>query len=194
MRLFDINPLIDIGIVPEQGLFADVLLLMCLFRDSPPISPREQSENDENMHRVVTRGRQPGLHLLLHNREQPLHTLAHEFFDDMAPFAAMLDSAYGGCRYELAMQNLRSRVDDPEQTPSAQVIESVHRHGSYCSFAMDQAKAHTQALQAYALHANTLACLQASVVESHAEQQRRETLPQEPFEVFVANYFDPDSQ
>jgi glutamate--cysteine ligase len=72
MRLFDLNPFIDIGIAPEQSLFADTLLLMCLLRTSPPITAREQGENDENKHRVVTRGRQPGLQLLVHNREQPL--------------------------------------------------------------------------------------------------------------------------
>lgn len=65
MRLFDLNPFIDIGIAPEQSLFADTLLLMCLLRTSPPITAREQGENDENKHRVVTRWRQPGLQLLL---------------------------------------------------------------------------------------------------------------------------------
>ena len=118
MRLFDLNPFIDIGIAPEQSLFADVLMLMCLFRASPPITSREQSENDENKHRVVTRGRQPGLQLLVHNHEQPLRALAHELFDDMAPFAAMLDTAYGDQRYQLAMQELRLRIDEPERTPS----------------------------------------------------------------------------
>ncbi|NBT54483.1 MAG: hypothetical protein EBT05_06260, partial [Betaproteobacteria bacterium] len=56
-RLFDLNPSIDIGIAPEQGTFADMFLLMCLFRDSPPISSREQAENDENKRRVVNHGR-----------------------------------------------------------------------------------------------------------------------------------------
>ena len=107
MRLFDLNPFIDIGIAPEQSYFADALMLMCLFRDSPPITSREQGENDENKHRVVTRGRQPDLHLLVHNREQPLRALAHELFDDMAPFAAMLDSAYDSRRYACLLYTSR---------------------------------------------------------------------------------------
>ena len=68
VRLFDLNPLIDIGIASEQSTFADVFLLMCLFRDSPPIS----------------------------SREQPFRPLAHELFEDMQLFAEMLDTAYGG--------------------------------------------------------------------------------------------------
>jgi len=189
MRLFDLNPFIDIGIAPEQSLFADVLMLMCLFRASPPITSREQSENDENKHRVVTRGRQPDLQLLVHNHEQPLRKLAHELFDDMAPFAAMLDVAYGGQRYQAAMQALRLRIDEPERTPSAQVLEAVKQHGGYFNFASEMSKAHTQSLQACALDAETLSRFRASVQESLLAQQQFDAAPQEPFEDFVAAYY-----
>lgn len=189
MRLFDLNPFIDIGITPEQGLFADVLLLMCLFRSSPPITSREQSENDENKRRVVTRGRQPGLQLLVHNREQPLRVLAHELFDDMAPFAAMLDAAYGGQQYQAAMQALRMRIDEPERTPSAQLLEAIKQHGSYFNFAFEMSKTHTRKLQASALSADAMAQFRNSVQQSLAEHQRLEAEPQQPFEDFVAAYY-----
>jgi len=190
MRLFDLNPFIDIGIAPEQPLFADVLLLMCLFRASPPISSREQGENDENKHRVVTRGRQPGLQLLVHNHEQPLNTLAHELFDDMAPFAAMLDAAYGGQRYAQAMQDLRGRIDAPESTPSAQVVEAVKKQGSYFDFAYAQSKTHTQALQAVGLPEQTLADFKSSVQTSLQAQQQLDAAPEGAFEDYVKAYFD----
>ena len=189
MRLFDLNPFIDIGITPEQGLFADVLMLMCLFRSSPPITSREQSENDENKRRVVTRGRQPGLQLLVHNREQPLRVLAHELFDDMAPFATMLDAAYGGQHYQKAMQELRQRINEPERTPSAQVLEAIKQHGSYFNFAFEMSKKHTQNLQASSLPAKTVEQFRTSVLQSLAEQQRLDAEPQEPFEDFVAAYY-----
>ncbi len=189
MRLFDLNPFIDIGIAPEQSLFADVLLLMCLFRDSPPITCREQSENDENKRRVVTRGRQPDLQLLVHNREQPLRSLAHELFDDMAPFAAMLDSAYGGQRYQLALTDLRTRIDQPETTPSAQVIEAVKKHGSYFNFAMDMSKTHTQSLQAVAISTETQNLFKDSVQVSLDQQAQLDVTTQGSFEDFVAAYY-----
>jgi glutamate--cysteine ligase len=189
MRLFDLNPFIDIGIAPEQGLFADVLMLMCLFRDSPPISSREQGENDENKHRVVTRGRQPNLQLLVHNREQPLRALAHELFDDMLPFAEMLDAAYQSQRYKAALTMLRQRIDQPDMTPSAQVIEAIKQHGGYFDFAFAMSQAHTQSLQASALSATTQAQFQASVAESLAAWQRTEAAPGVAFEDFVAGYF-----
>jgi glutamate--cysteine ligase len=189
MRLFDLNPFIDIGIAPEQGLFADVLLLMCLFRDSPPISSREQGENDENKQRVVNRGRQPNLQLLVHNREQPLRVLAHELFDDMLPFAEMLDAAYESQRYKAALATLRQRIDQPDLTPSAQVIESIKQHGGYFDFAFAMSQTHTQSLQASALPPATQVKFESSVAESLVAWQRAEAAPGVAFEDFVAGYF-----
>ncbi len=189
MRLFDLNPLVDIGIVPEQSSFADVLLLMCLFRDSPPITSREQSENDENKRRVVNQGRQPDLQLLVHNREQPFRPLAHELFDDMQPFAEMLDAAYGGRRYHSTMQELRSRIDQPESTPSALVLAGSREHGGFFNYAMELSQQHTQSLQAKGLDAGTLARFSASIEDSVLAQKKLEAAEQGSFEDFVASYY-----
>ena len=189
VRLFDLNPFIDIGITPDQSTFADVLLLMCLFRESPPITAREQSENDENKNRVVNRGRQPDLHLLAHNREQPFRPLAHELFDDMQPFAEMLDAAYGGERYSATMQNLRTRIDLPDTTPSAQVLSALHEQGGFSNYALHLAQQHTASLQAQALDAATQARFSASVAASWQQHQQLEAQEQGRFEDFVARYY-----
>ena len=189
VRLFDLNPFIDIGIAPEQSAFADVLLLMCLFRDSPPISCREQSENDENKNRVVLHGRQPNLALLVHNREQPFRPLAHELFDDMHPFAEMLDTAYGGARYTTTMQSLRQRIDHPDTTPSAQVLAAVREQGGFSEFAMSMAQKHHQQLLALPLDADLNAKFQSSVQTSLQAHQQLDALPQVPFEDYVAQYY-----
>lgn len=189
VRLFDLNPFIDIGIAPEQGTFADVLLLMCLFRQSPPITSREKSENDENKRRVVNFGRQPDLQLLVHNQEQPMRPLAHELFDDMQPFAEMLDAAYGGTRYSTTLRSLRQRIDDPDSTPSAQVLAAAREHGGYFSYAMQQAQAHHQHLLAQPLDAASQATFEASVQSSLAEHQRLEAADQGSFEDYVARYY-----
>ena len=189
MRLFDLNPMVDIGITPEQSSFADALLLMCLFRDSPPITSREQGENSENKRRVVTRGRQPDLQLLVHNREQALRPLAHELFDDMAPFAAMLDSAYGGVRYTETMALLRQRIDQPELTPSAQVLDAAREHGGFFKFALAASRQHQMALQSQPLDAPTRAHFEATAQKSLQDQRQLEAAVQGRFEDFVAAYY-----
>ncbi len=189
MRLFDLNPFIDIGIAPEQSTFADVLLLMCLFRDSPPITSREQSENEENKRRVVSRGRQPDLHLLAHNREQAFRPLAHELFDDMQPFAEMLDAAYGGALYATTLRALRSRIDRPDSTPSAQVLEGARQNGGFFNYTLQLSRQHQQQLLAQPLDAQTEARFVASVQTSLLEQRRLEAQEQGNFEDFVAQYY-----
>jgi glutamate--cysteine ligase len=189
MRLYDLNPMQPIGIAPEQGPFADVLLLMCLFRDSPPISAREQAENAENKRRVVNRGRQNDLHLLVHNREQALRPLAHELFDDMAPFAAMLDAAYGNQRYSQTPADLRQRIDQPELTPSAQVLEGVRQQGSFYAYAMDLSRQHKATLLGEQATPATQAQFEQSVRDSLAQHAQIEAAPQGPFADYVAAYY-----
>ena len=189
MRLFDLNPFIDIGIAPEQSTFADVLLLMCLFRDSPPITSREQSENDENKRRVVNQGRQPGLHLLAHNREQAFRPLAHELFEDMQPFAEMLDTAYGGDRYSTTMQGLRQRIDQPDSTPSARVLAGVREHGGFFNYTLQLSQQHQRQLLAQGLDEVARASFLASVQSSLQEQRQMEADEQGGFEDYVARYY-----
>ncbi|MGV8893526.1 MAG: glutamate--cysteine ligase [Burkholderiaceae bacterium] len=189
VRLFDLNPFVDIGILPEQSTFADILLLMCLFRQSPPITAREQGENDENKARIVNHGRQPDLNLLVHNREQPFRPIAHALFDDMQPFAQMLDMAYGGNNYATTLASLRTRIDHPETTPSAQVLAAAREHKGFFKYAMKQSQQHHESLLAQPLDAATLAKFEESVQASLSEQQRLESLPQERFEDYVASYY-----
>ena len=189
VRLFDLNPTIDIGIAPEQGSFADMFLLMCLFRDSPPISSREQAENDENKRRVVNHGRAPDLHLLAHNREQAMRPLAHTLFDDMLPFAEMLDSAYGGTQYADTLRLLRERIDHPELTPSAQVLDGIRQAGGFSSYSMALARQHQAQLLAKPLDSDTQAQFDTSVQASIARQSQLEAHEQGSFEGFVAQYY-----
>ncbi len=189
MRLFDLNPMVDIGITPEQSIFADVLLLMCLFRDSPPISSREQGENDENKRRVVNRGRQPDLQLLVHNRDQAFRPVAHELFDEMAPFAEMFDNAYGDARYASAMRLLRQRIDNPDLTPSAQVLSAAREHRGFFKYAMAASRQHQQSLLAQPLDGVSQARFVASAQASLLQQQQLEASEQGSFEDYVANYY-----
>ncbi len=189
VRLFDLNPSIDIGIAPEQSCFADMFLLMCLFRDSPPISSREQAENDENKRRVVNHGRAPDLQLLAHNREQAMRPLAHTLFDDMLPFAEMLDSAYSGTQYADTLRLLRQRIDHPELTPSAQVLDGIRHAGGFANYSLALAQQHHAQLLAQPLEGATLARFEASVQDSFARQQQLEAAEQGSFEQFVAQYY-----
>ncbi len=189
VRLFDLNPLLDIGIAPEQSDFCDAFLLMCLLRDSPPITSREQGENLENKRRVVSRGRHPDLHLLVHNTELPMRPMAHELFDDIAPFAAILDAAYGGDRYAQTFAQLRQRVDQPEQTPSAIALALIRSHGGLVPFSLALSGRHKASLLAQPLGEVAQKRFDDSARRSIEAQAQIEASAQIPFEEYVAQYF-----
>jgi glutamate--cysteine ligase len=127
--------------------------------------------------------------LLAHNREQPFRPLAHELFDDMQPFAEMLDAAYGGDRYSATMQNLRTRIDHPDTTPSAQVLSAMRELGGFSNYALHLAQQHTASLQAQPLDVASQARFSASIEVSWQKQRQLEAQEQGSFEDFVARYY-----
>jgi glutamate--cysteine ligase len=127
--------------------------------------------------------------LLVHNRDMPFRPLAHELFDDMAPFAEMLDAAYGGTRYVDTMALIRQRIDNPDLTPSAQILEAAREHGGFFKYAMFASQQHKQALLAQPLDAETQARFENSAAESLVLQERVEAADQGSFEDYVARYY-----
>ncbi len=107
----------------------------------------------------------------------------------MAPFAEMLDTAYGDNRYRHAMDLLRRRIDDPDLTPSAQVLEAARAHGGFFRYAMFASGHHKQALLAQPLDADSLQRFTATARDSLAAQSRIEAEDHESFEDFVAKYY-----
>ncbi len=189
VRLFDIDPFSPIGVAPEYQIFGDVLLLMCLFRESPPISEREQGENAENKRRIVAQGRHPDLHLLVHNREHEFRHLAHELFDDMEPFAEMLDLAYGGAHYRQTMKQLRDRINHPELTPSARVLEQARHKDGFFRYAMAQSHLFKQQLLQPGLPTTIEQEFIAAAQTSLREQAQIEADDRQTFKQFVESYY-----
>jgi glutamate--cysteine ligase len=88
------------------------------------------------------------------------------------------------------MQALRLRIDEPDRTPSAQVVEAVKKHGGYFDFAFAMSKAHTQSLQGQGLDDALRSKFKASVQTSLSAQQQIDAAPEGPFEAYVKAYFD----
>ena len=107
----------------------------------------------------------------------------------MAPFAEMLDTAYGGTRYASTMELLRQRIDNPDLTPSAQVLEAAREHGGFFKYAMFASQQHKKTLLAQPLDEETQARFENSAGESLTLQERIEATDQGSFEDYVARYY-----
>ena len=115
--------------------------------------------------------------------------MAHELFDDMQPFAEMLDAAYGGERYSATMRTLRQRIDQPDSTPSAQVLEGVRKEGGFLNFTLQLSAQHQRELLAQGLDAQGNEKFLASVQSSWQAQSELEAQDQGSFEDYVARYY-----
>ena len=121
--------------------------------------------------------------------KDPNSVLDLRLFDDMLPFAAMLDTAWGGDRYGHTLAMLRQRIDNPELCPSAQVLEAAREHGGFFRYAMAISQRHRASLLAQPLEGATLARFTQAAEESLQKQQEIEAADTGSFEDFVASYY-----
>ncbi len=192
VRSVDLNPYAPIGIDAHCARFFDLLLLYCLFSHSPNIERDEWRRAADNRHRVVMRGRQPGLMLGhgKHGAEAPLADLAAELLRNMQPLAALLDEVGGGGEYQATLQAQMAKVRHPALTPAAQIIQHMSaRRLSFYEFAMDLARSHEDAFKAAPMAPPLREKMRAEAAQSHRAQKDIENRDTGDFDAFLADYF-----
>ncbi|MFW1678038.1 glutamate--cysteine ligase [Pontibacter sp. JAM-7] len=189
VRNIDINPFLPVGIDAIQADFLDLFLLSCLLLGDDEISNGECGEIMENQQQVVNRGREPGLQLV--NKGQPvgLQQWGLELMDQLAATAEALDSANNTQRYTLALQAQRHKLEDSEQTPSAQILNVMREQGlSHAAFIQQQNQLHEKTLQAAPLSESLFNSLQEEAENSLQAQADLEATPAPDFDTFLASY------
>ena len=189
VRCLDINPYLPTGIDLPESRFLDAFLLFCALEESPLLDGPECGHCTSNFLSVVKEGRRPGLQL--HRNAEPveLRQWAEELLDQIAPLAALLDSAGTGEEHAKALEAQRAKVSDPSLTPSAQVLASMREHKeSFAQFSMRQTQAHAEYFRAEPLAADDLARFTAQSRESLERQAQLELNEVGDFDLFVASY------
>ncbi len=190
VRCLDIDPSTPVGITAQTSRFMDAFLLFCATTDSPffPESGYCQRSAD-NFATVVKEGRKPGLMLDREGTAISLNTWAHEMLDQIAPYAALYDAASGGDAYAQALQAQHGKIDDPELTPSAQLLANLRASGeSFHDYSLNLSRRHADTLRAQPLPAELATQYAAVARKSLAEQQRLEQADREDFDTYVARY------
>jgi len=142
VRVLDLNPFLPVGIDAEQIRFLDSFLLHCLLSDSPACTRSSYSESEENLSRVVNRGREPGLTLTRKNQEVSFAAWAAELLDDVGHAAVLLDTIHDTGQYSAACDSQLARLADPELTPSARVLREMRENQRpFCAYTMAQSAA-----------------------------------------------------
>ena len=199
VRSVDLNPFAPVGIDAECIRFFDMLLLYCLFSESPDIGREEWACAAENRQRVVMNGRRAGLKLCVRPgqpaEESSFTECARELLDNLQPLAELLDQVAGGDDYCSSLQSQRAKVDDPTLTPSARILEqmSAQKVGFY-EFAMGLAGQHEKRFKETRMNAQARDKMRAEAARSHDRQKEIEAGDKLNFDDFLADYFRRQNQ
>ncbi len=190
VRCLDINPNSPVGIAAEDTRFVDTLLLFCLFNDSPVMSEQEKAEVPENRNRIVRYGRKTDLTLLHNQTEISAQVLMHDLLSELKPFADLLDQAYADNSHSRALTQQIAKVDNPELTPSAIIIEEMRANNeSFFEYAMRKTQQHHNELKR-SLSDSKQQIMTEQAQESLIQQQNRERSDSLSFDEYLESYFN----
>lgn len=148
LRTLDINPFTPLGVEIQQLRFLDLFLVWCLLKPSAHLTDDEIQRNRINQNRVVLEGRRPGLLLQTAQGERSLRDWGEELFDELAQVAQLLDRTYGRVHYQVALQEQREKLRNPDLTLSFRFLDHLLSHNmDSCTYARELAEKHRQQLR-----------------------------------------------
>ena len=144
LRALDVNPFVPGGVTLEQLHFLELLLHFCLFSESPLQNHQQAEANRTNLNRTAYQGRHPHLMLERDGEQVSLRGWARELLAAMQPVAELMDSDGDG-RYLRALEQQVAKLENPELTPSAQILSALcEQRISFVDFALAQSQRHHQ--------------------------------------------------
>ncbi|MBX7021353.1 glutamate--cysteine ligase, partial [Providencia rettgeri] len=191
VRCLDIDPESPTGISEQTCRFLDTFLLFCAVQDSPFFPDGGYCQDSKNNFATVVReGRRPGL-MLTNQQKQAvsLQQWGREILESLLPYAHMLDHALDTDGHTQAVQAQMRKLDDPERTPSAQLLKRLHETGlSFHDYALQRSREHHASLLAHPLPADKQAAFEQQAADSLQAQLDIEAQDQESFEDYVQRY------
>lgn len=189
VRNIDINPFLMVGIDTQQALFIDTFLVSCLLMSDEDICPNECKMVRDNLQKVTTRGREPGLMLATPKGEATLAEAGYTFLVQVQMTAELLDQVHKTKAYSLSVDAQTRKLEDPSLTPSAQVLAALRKTGlSYAQWILLKSREHKETLSHASSSTTVLEDLARRAKVSLEEQQQIEASDTLSFDQFLAAY------
>ncbi len=191
VRCLDIDPESPTGISEQSCRFLDTFLLFCTVQDSPFFPDGGYCQDSKNNFATVVReGRRPGLMLTNQQKQSvSLQDWGREILESLLPYAHMLDQALDTQGHTEAVHAQLRKLDDPEQTPSAQLLNHLRETGlSFHDYALQRSREHHETLLAHPLPADKQAAFEQQAKDSLQTQIDIEAQDRESFEDYVQRY------
>lgn len=190
VRCIDVNPYLPTGIDGQQIRFLDAFLLYCLLKDSPECDDKDNAMVAENLAAVVNRGRQPGLMLNSPDGPVELTTWGQSLLDDIGEISTLLDQAHGDDSYSKTLAEQRDKLNDPELTPSAQILKEMkEKNLPFFRLGMEYTQNWAEHFCNKPLDAETQGSFEMETEVSLKKQQQIERDDDRSFEEFLDEYY-----
>lgn len=190
VRNIDVNPFLPVGIDTEQALFMDSFLVSCLLMSDEDISPAECRIVNENLQKVINRGREPGLLLSTTKGEMiPLTAAGNMLLAQIQMTGELLDQVHETKAYSLSIATQKQKLEDTSLTPSAQVLTALKNTGlSYSQWIVQKSREHKDFFSQSPFSIAELNNLVKKAKASLQKQQQMEAADRLTFDQFLAEY------
>jgi glutamate--cysteine ligase len=190
LRSLDVNAFDPLGINETQLRFIEIFMLFCLLRESEQICFSEREEIDQNELDVAHRGRDPKLELKYNSSSIGLKDWALQTLDGMASVAELLDTNRPNQPYRAALQQQVAKVNDPELTPSALMLNEMReRKEGFYHFAKRMSEQHYRYFTQLELSAEREAFFDQAAADSLLKQQAIEAADTLTLDEYLQAYF-----
>lgn len=184
LRSLDVNPFVGVGVDLNTMHFIQAFLTLCLLLDADPLGRDEAKICAQNLKKVAQTGRDLKTKITLFDNELDLDHAMHFVLNLIKPIAAEL-----GTEYERALEDAITKVNDPNLTPSAQVLHAMQSYNQTHHEMMNAlALKHTEMYLKIKPDHKDLHHYDTQAKVSLQKQHEIESLPQINFEVYLQNY------
>ncbi len=191
IRCIDINPFKPMGIDEHTLRFLDLLLLYCLFSDSPQVDDLQCKESTLNLKTVVNEGRKPGLKISIDGEQTSFTEWSKNELENIRSLALVLDSLRADNAYNISINKQLLKVQNPELTPSAQVLKTMQdKQQSFAGFGLAQSQKWQQEAMEKGITDDTKQRFMELALNSHAQQKAIEAATQIPFETYLKEFYE----
>ena len=188
LRAVDVNPYSPIGINEDTAGFLEVLALYCLLQDSPDLLDAEMETVERNQTEVVNRGRAENATIIENGESILIEPWAESYIQQMLPLANLLDATYSTDIYSKALKVMQSRIDEVDDTLSAQVVQDTVAHNGTWGFGSYMALQHAEIYEEHVLSDETLAYFKKLTERSLQQQEQLEQECTQSFDEYLAAY------
>jgi len=189
VRALDVNPFDTLGVSADQLHFVRLFLLHCLLDPNPPIGSAELELVNENQHWVAIQGRQKGMRLLRPEGSISLQDWGYTIFEALEPLAENLDKNRETPLYGPLLARERAKLDNPDLTPSAQVLSAFQASGQpFTEWMTARSLEHMAYLKGIALSPPDQSAFQQAVQDSLSKQAEIEASDTGSFSDYLAAF------